>query len=304
MDYVRVCPPDLSTTMQLHAPLSHPQESSPDRRTWIALDFETTGLSPHEDRIVEIGAVRFDASGRELATFNQLVNPLRRSSPRARAVHGITDEELSTAATAAVVLPDFLDFLGDPSETTLLAHNAGFDAAFLGAELARISLAMPLNGIVDTLALARRCLPNLSSHRLDGLARHLGLDPFGPHRALADSRRVMGLWLALGGESGLPMERPPAIYPIYDPAGPLPAPHGWDRLSEAVARGWTVRVIYEGGTRGDVPREITPRRFVNRGGIAYVASFCHIDAKEKDFRLDRVRSYEVLIPAVPGQDID
>jgi DNA polymerase-3 subunit epsilon len=248
--------------------------------------------------------VKFDAAGRELAVFNQLVNPLRRSSPRARAIHGISDEELTVAATAAVVLPEFLDFLGDPDQTTLLAHNAGFDAAFLGAELARIERPMPVHGIVDTLALARRRLPHLPSHRLDGLARHLGLDPFGPHRALADSRRVKGLWLALGGDSVLSLERPPAIYPIYDPAGPLPAPHGWDKLSEAVARGWTVRVIYEGGTRGDLPREITPRRFVNRGGVAYVASLCHIDAKEKEFRLDRVRSYEVLIPAQPGEDLD
>jgi DNA polymerase-3 subunit epsilon len=290
--------------MQLHLPLNDLQETSTDRRIWIALDLETTGLSPKEDRIVEVGALRFDAKGRELAVFNQLVYPLRRSSPRARAVHGITDEELAAAATAAIVLPEFLEFLGDPAETTLLAHNAGFDAAFLGSELARINRPMPLHGIVDTLALARRCLPNLPSHRLDGLARHFGLDPFGPHRALADSRRVKGLWLALGGESALTRERPPAIYPIHDPAGPPPAPYGWDRLSEAVARGWTVRVIYEGGTRGDVPREITPRRFVNRGGVAYVASLCHIDAKEKEFRLDRVRSYEVLIPTEPGRDID
>ena len=153
-----------------------------DGKTWVALDLETTGLSPRDDRIVEVGAVRFDGEGREIATFERLVNPLRTSNPRARAVHGIDDRELSRAPTADVILPQFLDFLGDPDRTTLLAHNAGFDAAFLGAELARLGRSIPGHGVVDTLALARRGLPHLPSHRLDGLARQLGLDPFGPHR--------------------------------------------------------------------------------------------------------------------------
>jgi DNA polymerase III epsilon subunit family exonuclease len=263
-------------------------------RTWVALDLETTGLSPENDRIVEIGAVRFDASGCELESFERLVNPLRPSNPRARAVHGIDDAELARAPTARLILPAFLDFLGDVDATTLLAHNASFDAAFLGSELARHGHTMPGHGVVDTLALARRGLPHLPSHRLDGLARHLGLDPYGPHRALADSRRVMGLWLALGGEAGLKGKAPPAVYPIHDPRGPVPAPRGWERLAEAAANAWVVRLVYEGGTRGDTPRTITPRRFANRGGVAYVVSHCHIDAKEKEFRLDRVRSYEIL----------
>jgi predicted DNA-binding transcriptional regulator YafY len=148
--------------------------------------------------------------------------------------------------------------------------------------------------------MARRALPHLPSHRLDGLARHLGLDPFGPHRALADSRRVKSLWLALGGEAGW-RSRPPAVHPIHDPNGPPPVPRGWERLAEAAARGWPVRLIYEGGTRGETPRTVTPRRFAHRGGTAYVVSLCHIDAKEKEFRLDRVRSYEVLPPDGAGE---
>ena len=269
-----------------------------DGRTWIALDLETTGLSPRDDRIIEVGAIRFDADGREVAVFERLVNPLRRSHPRAQAIHGIDPVELDRAPTADLVLPDFLEFLGEPGATVLLAHNAGFDAAFLGAELARLGRAMPGHGVVDTLALARRGLPHLPSHRLDGLARHLDLDPHGPHRALADSRRVMGLWLALGGEAGLLGKAPPAVYPIYDPSGPPPAPRGWERIAEAARLGWPIRLIYEGGTRGDAPREITPRRFAYRGGVGYVVATCHIDAKEKEFRLDRIRDYELLAPSV------
>lgn len=264
-----------------------------DQRTYIAFDFETTGLSARDDRVVEVGAVKFDGEGREIATFQALVNPQRPSNPRALAVHGISDRELALAPTARVIIPTFLDFLDLSESTTLMAHNASFDAGFLGAEVARIGQAVPRHAVVDTLAFARRRLPQLSSHRLDVLARHFGLDPDGPHRALADSRRVMALWFALGGDAGLATVVP-AIYPLYDPAGPMPAPRGWDGLGEAVVKGLRVRIIYEGGRRGETPREITPMRFVNRGGVSYVASFCHIDIKEKEFRLDRVRSYEVL----------
>src|SRR3954452_15079275 len=105
-------------------------DPSPDRE-YVAFDLETTGLSATSDRIVEVGAVRFDASGQEMGIFERLVNPLRLSGARARAIHGISDAELARAETAEVVLPEFLAFLGDPDRTTLLAHNAAFDAGFL-----------------------------------------------------------------------------------------------------------------------------------------------------------------------------
>jgi DNA polymerase III epsilon subunit family exonuclease len=262
-------------------------------REWIALDLETTGLVAEIDRVVEIGAVRFDASGREIGRFERLVDPERPMSPAAEAIHGISDADLVGAPTSRAVLPEFLDFLGDPSTTALLAHNAVFDAQFLGHELERAGLPRPGHAVIDTLALARRRLPDLIDHRLDTLARLLNLDAEDPHRALADCLRVKGLWLALGG----PSEAAEVLiaYPISAPSEPAgSAPIGWDALVAAIARGWKVRMEYTGGTRGDAPREVTPRGFVQRGGVPYLIAFCHLDAFEKAFRLDRVRRYEVV----------
>lgn len=260
--------------------------------SFVAFDLETTGLSAESDRVVEIGAVRFDRDGRELGRFERLVNPGMLMRPSARAVHGISDAMLADAPSFQDVAPSLLDFLGDPDVTLMLAHNARFDAAFLGGELARIGRTPPGHRVVDTLTLARRKLPHLRGHRLDVLARAMGLDPDGPHRALADSLRVKGLWLALGGPRE-PIESLRA-YPIHDAREKATVPIGWDAIARAILEGSRVRMRYLGGTRGDDAREITPRDFSHRGGVAYLVALCHLDEVEKRFRLDCVKSYEVV----------
>jgi DNA polymerase III epsilon subunit family exonuclease len=270
--------------------------TSEPAQEWIAFDLETTGLVAEIDRVVEVGAVRFDASGRELGRFERLVDPGRPMSPAAEAIHGLSDAILAGAPRAHEVLPEFLAFLGDPATTPLLAHNAAFDARFLGRELQRAGLSPPGHAVIDTLALARRRIPDLYNHRLDTLARLYNLVQSGRHRALADSLRVKGLWMALGGAS----EPPEALvtYPIFEGDDASCIPSGWDELVAAIAYGRKVRMEYTGGSRGEAPREVTPRAFVHRGGVPYLVAFCHLDAFEKSFRLDRVRRFEVILESV------
>lgn len=258
-------------------------------RSFVALDLETTGLFAATDRIVEVGAVWFDAGGKELDTFECLVHPGRPMSPAAQAIHGISDAMLADASPASEVLPRFLDWLGHAEATALLAHNARFDAGFLGSELARIGRPIPAWPVHDTLDLARRRLPTAPNHRLDTLARMFQLDESLAHRALADSRRVKGLWLALADD------RMPIAYRLYVVgAARTPGPAGWDDLDLAITRGATVRIEYNGGTQGPGPRLITPRRWLHKGGVTYLVAFCHRDDYEKCFRVDRLRSYEIV----------
>ena len=44
-------------------------------KRFVALDLETTGVDPSNDKIIEIGMARI-VEGEVVATFNQLVNPL------------------------------------------------------------------------------------------------------------------------------------------------------------------------------------------------------------------------------------
>ena len=191
------------------------------------------------------------------------------------------------APPARDVLPRFLDFLAEPGSTVLLAHNASFDAGFLGCELSRAGLPHPPHRVFDTLALARRCRPDLVSHRLETLVSVFQLGQATAHRALADCLCVKDLWLHLGGPSLDPQTL--VSYPIHDRSVSVVAPHGWAVLEEAIAAGKKVFIEYEGGTRGVTPRTITPRRFEQKGGQTYVLAFCHLDRFEKSFRLDRIR---------------
>jgi DNA polymerase III subunit epsilon len=261
-------------------------------RDYVALDLETTGLMSETDRIVEIGAVRFGSDGRELGRYQRLVNPQRPMSPAAYAIHGLSDADLADAAPAHEILPEFLVFLGEPGTTSLIAHNAAFDAGFLGRELGRAGLPAPTHSLFDTLALARRKLPDLASHRLDYLARALGLNPSDAHRALADSLRVKAIWIFLDGAAEVGNNL--VSYRIFDPKDSGPTPEGWEPLVTAAARGLVVQIEYDGGTRGVAPRSITPRRFTQRGGATYLVAFCHLDAFEKSFRLDRIRGVEIM----------
>jgi DNA polymerase III epsilon subunit family exonuclease len=111
--------------------------------TFLALDTETTGLFPIMHRLVEIGAVRFRLDGRDLASFQSLINPQTPITQNVQQVHGITDAMVRGKPTFEHVLPRFIEFLGE-SDTILLAHNALFDLGFLAMALTRLGIACPL----------------------------------------------------------------------------------------------------------------------------------------------------------------
>jgi DNA polymerase-3 subunit epsilon len=262
----------------------------PTTSQYIAFDLETTGLSAEFDRVIEIGAVLFDAQGCEVGRFEQLINPGRPVSPGARAVNGIHDADLAKAPVAADVLPNFLAFVASAPNVPLIAHNAGFDAKFLGREFGRAGMPTPSCPVHDTLALSRRRLPALRSHRLACLVNHFRLGSEVNHRALGDALIVKDLWLRLDGPN-VPIDSL-VSYPVYDPAVAARPPRGWDGLDRAVQEGRRVWIVYDGGTRGAGRREISPRRFALRGGVAYVVAYCHLGSREKFFRLDRIRQHD------------
>ena len=158
--------------------------------TFTAFDFETTGLYPARDRIVEFGAVKF-LDGRVIEEFERLANPGMPIGSDAAAVSGISDADVADATPVDEVIPEFVSFLGD---TLLMAHNAPFDLGFLRAAVQGLGQGEVGNTIIDTQLLAMRAFPRRKSYGLQNLATELGLPPNRAHRALDDAIMCMRLF--------------------------------------------------------------------------------------------------------------
>jgi len=148
----------------------------------VVLDFETTGLSPVADRIIEIGAVKMQ-NGAVLEEFSMLCDPGVPLQEKITELTGITDAMLTGKPPAAEGVQQLLGFIGG---CAVAAHNAAFDIGFLKAEARRNDLRF-FAPVLDTLSLARRLYPGLRSYRLAALCRALKVKLTNAHRAVHDA---------------------------------------------------------------------------------------------------------------------
>ena len=158
---------------------------------YIAVDIETTGLSPIKDKIIEIGAVKYE-NGTAIASFSSLVHAQIISLPeRIIELTGITDEMLQDAPTEREVMTQFLEFATE--DFPLLGHNIPFDYSFL--KVASLSMGIPFerNGI-DTLKLARVCCPEMSSKTLSAMCEKYDIHNEQAHRAYEDAIATVTLY--------------------------------------------------------------------------------------------------------------
>jgi DNA polymerase-3 subunit epsilon len=94
------------------------------------IDFETTGLTPGADRVIEVAVARVDAHGDVRLVLDTLINPMRRVS--ATEIHGITDTDVADAPRFADIAGELVEALSD---CVVAAYNVYFDISFLNAEL-------------------------------------------------------------------------------------------------------------------------------------------------------------------------
>ena len=192
------------------ARLRHPRQPGIERLPFDAVDFvivdvETTGWSPREHRITEIGAVRL-RGGQVQGEFTALVNPGQPVPDDIVALTGISNEMAAAAPPLCTVLPGFLEFARGG---VLTAHNAPFDMAFLAAACAGCGLAWPPRPVLDTVAVARHVLAGreVPNCKLATLADYFAAPVQPQHRALADAQATAAVLTALLGRltaTGLP----------------------------------------------------------------------------------------------------
>ena len=165
----------------------------------IVFDTETTGLEPENgDRIVEIGCVEMVNRVLTGRTFHAYFNPGRPMPLGAESVHGLTDAFLADKPRFAERAEELLAFLGD---CPLVAHNAGFDFAFLNAELGQCRRDHVCRSrMVDTVAIAKVRHPG-AKLSLDALCTRYGVDRSHRvrHGALLDAELLAQVYVELTG---------------------------------------------------------------------------------------------------------
>jgi len=171
--------------------------------TFCVVDLETTGGSPTDSAITEVGAVRY-RGGERIGTFQALVDPRQPIPPFITHLTGIDHLTVAGMPPIEAVLPAFEEFARG---CVFVAHNARFDWSFLNANLVRLDYDPIPPPPVCTARLARRVVwPDVPNVRLHTLAEYFRTSVRPEHRALADAEacaEVLHGLLELGGRLGI-----------------------------------------------------------------------------------------------------
>ena len=159
---------------------------------YVIFDIETTGLSPKHNKIIEIGAVKYK-DGRVLERFSEFVNPEVPIPYSITKLTSINDSMVMDAPTIEIILPRFLEFVGD---AMLVAHNASFDTGFIKEFAKRQGLTFD-STILDTMTLAHLLIPELGKYTLDRLCKQFNVSLENHHRACDDAEATGEIFMKL-----------------------------------------------------------------------------------------------------------
>ncbi len=157
---------------------------------FVVFDIETTGFSPVNNRIIEIGAVKVQR-GEIRERFSSFVNPDVPIPFEIEKLTGINDSMVMEAPMIQEVLPRFLEFC---EGCVLVAHNASFDMSFIMENCRRQGYSDRFT-YVDTVGIARILLPGQAKHTLDAVAKTLGVSLENHHRAVDDAEATAHIFV-------------------------------------------------------------------------------------------------------------
>ena len=146
---------------------------------FVAIDVETTGLSPVANELIEVSAIKYNGN-EKLETFSTLIKPKARIPYHITNITGITNDMVEDSPTIEEVMPDLIEFVGN---STIVAHNANFDYSFI-QNYSNNSFSK--NTLIDIVQIGRRLYPKLPNHKLGTIAKHIGIEEDCFHRAEFD----------------------------------------------------------------------------------------------------------------------
>ena len=159
---------------------------------YTVVDLEMTGLTPKQDKIIEIGAVK--VRGRKVIdTYGTLVKSARPIPDRVSKLTGITNEMMENGMGEDQAIQTLLSFIGDD---VIVGHNISFDYSFLKQWAVNRKAPLQMSAC-DTLRIARALLPGEQSKKLEDLCNYFQIEREHAHRALDDAVETQKIYECL-----------------------------------------------------------------------------------------------------------
>lgn len=288
-----------------------PQEKSQILRVFphglVAVDLETSGLSPLVDRIIEIAALKITAGGEE-EVFHQLINPMVELTTENSAIHGLTNDDLRGALTLKRPLRALWDFIG---RSPLLAHNALFDVAFLVKGSHDFMIELPQTRAYDSCRWGRALLkdpalpyPAPANYRLSTLAEYFKIE-LHHHVAMEDTfacMKIMAAMIERTADEKIAELKEKAFtisFTQFRKDAAFVMPSKFEEMRPLIRAQTNLDIQYTGGTTGGDWRPIRPIALMPmpKGPVLYAE--CLTTHTNKSFVLKRIQAWRVRTEPLP-----
>ncbi len=263
----------------------------------VALDLETTGLSPLVDKIIEIAAIKISADG-NVTTFHQLVNPLIEIPEFTIQFHGLTNPDLAFSPTIKKPLKEFWDFV---ERLPVVAHNSMFDLGYLIKASHDFQIEFPPLDVYDSCRFARAIYKGSerapANYKLSTLSQYFDF-PLQHHVALDDSfacAKIVARSCKAMGHQKTVMEKS-FVFRLssFDANDCFNYSTRLNGLRDMVQNKDLVSIDYRGASKSGSTRPLRPIGLMPlpQGPVLYAE--CLLTGMNKSFLLKKIRGYTKL----------
>lgn len=158
--------------------------------SFVIVDLETTGLSPKNGEIIEIGAIKV-INNEVVDKMDIFVKPSRPITWFTTNLTGITNEMVDEGLNIKEALKVFDEF---SDGMRLMAHNAKFDMGFLDVYMKKELEKSVREDALDTLIISRALVKDVPNYKLGTLANRFNIDYSGAHRSLRDCEITLDVY--------------------------------------------------------------------------------------------------------------
>lgn len=199
LDLVNKAPQDPGLQRYLHC--AFPLRKTPIQAlSFLALDFETTGLDANSEAILSVGYTVIEDMRVKLGLSDHHVVRINREiPPESIVIHGITDDRMNDGQHLHTVMDELLAAMAG---RVVLVHYDAVEKNFLQAYCQRqYGFTIPMM-MLDTLAIEQRYRQKhglgagSNQLRLFNLRTHYGLPRYKAHNAMTDAIATAELFLA------------------------------------------------------------------------------------------------------------